>query len=87
MKNSTELIVEEAKGEEEKSLTKTLQFTSYSELEMQTRPEFYSKTLENIGNQCIRGRKRTNVVSKAPTLQKLIQDIVIPEWEAYLTEK
>jgi len=67
--------------------TRTLKFSLYSELEMKTRPDFYAKTLENVGNQCVRGRKRTNVVSKAPTLLKLIEDIVIPEWEAYLMEK
>ena len=49
-KNFQEITDKGAK-EEEKLLTKTLQFTTYSDLDIKTRQDYYSKPLENIGNQ------------------------------------
>lgn len=43
--------------------------------------------MTDVGNQCVRGRKRTNIVTKTSSLTKLIEDIVVPEWQNYLIEK
>lgn len=67
--------------------TKTQAFQAYSELNMKTRSEFFSQKLRDLGNQCIRGRKRSSILSKADSIKYLITEIVIPEWEQYLMEK
>jgi len=72
---------------EDKLRTKTQEFLPYHQLDMKTRPIFYNESLQDIGIQWIRGRKRSNIVKKATSFQQLISDIVIPEWESYLIEK
>ncbi|CAI2374145.1 unnamed protein product [Moneuplotes crassus] len=85
---SENLQAEEAKiGKEVILKTRTLQFAPYGDLEIKTRQEFYSQTLRTVGNQCVRGRKRTSVTSKASSIVQLIEEIIIPEWQSYLIEK
>lgn len=67
--------------------TKTKGFEPYSYLAMETRPEHYSRWLQDISNQCVRGRKRTNILKKATTIKELISELVFPEWQEYLVDK
>lgn len=88
--SSVEAQPEQEEGQKEsegKLYTKVVEFRPYNELTMETRPEYYAQNLKDVGNQSSRGRKRANVVKKATSLQHLISDIVVPEWEEYLIDK
>ena len=79
--------VEDNKSENDKWLTMIDTFAPYTNLSMKTRPDFYNNLMKNVGNQWVRGRKRTNIVTKTSSLSKLLEDIVVPEWQNYLLEK
>lgn len=88
--NDTEMQVLEgvAKKRDEKMRIKTDEFTSFHNLNMDTRHDFYELPLRDISQkQSVRGRKRTNVVKRAKNLKELMTNIVVPEWEEYLVDK
>lgn len=75
------------KKRDEKLVTKTRVFEPYLDLSMKTRQDFYENKLKEVGSQWVRGRKRVTILNKANSIKDLINDIILPEWTDYLTEK
>lgn len=87
MVKSHKTPLEESKTDSDKCLTKIEAFAPFQNLSMKTRSDFYNSLMTDVGNQWVRGRKRTNIVTKTSSLTQLIEDIVVPEWKDYLIEK